>query len=254
MKDIDFTFGIITDASPASCGRLTDIIQSIKKLNVPRYEVVLVGSRGKLLPHFNEPMIKIVDFDETIKEKWITRKKNLITQNANYDNVVYSHDYIIYDANWYQGWKEFGDDYHACMNRIINIDGSRFRDWTIFDDYGLPEWRAAAQYSGYNRQVRENLLPYDENGLNKFQYLSGTYWVAKKSLMQEMPQDENLVWGQGEDLVWSYRVRSKYKFSMNAKSTVQIHHTSTNHQVIFSDMTPKTLSKIKEYIAITDRR
>jgi len=248
MKDIDFTFGIITDASTAARSRLIDIIISIQNLNIPNFEIIIVGNANNLSDFANH---KIIDFNENIKSKWITKKKNIITQNATYDNIVYSHDYILYDKDWYLGWKEFGENYDACMNRIINVDGSRFRDWTIFDDH---EFKDAALYSGYNKKTRENLLPYDEAALNRYQYFSGTYWVAKKSIMQEIPQDENLVWGQGEDLVWANSFKRKYKFSMNAKSTVKIHPSQTHHHVIFSEMTPNTLTKVKEYMAIIDRQ
>src|SRR5260221_8268610 len=117
MKDIDFTFGIITDALPASCERMVETVKSIKALNIPRYEVVIVGAKDKIQPYFqNEPLVKVIDFNENIRPMWITRKDNLITQNALYDNIVYTHDYFVYDKAWYAGWQEFGDNYHACMN------------------------------------------------------------------------------------------------------------------------------------------
>jgi hypothetical protein len=251
MKDIDFTFGIITDALPESCLRMVDTLRSIKALNIPRYEVIIVGAKNKIQPYFiNEPLVKIIDFNENIKPMWITKKDNIITQHAQYDNIVYSHDYFIYDAGWYNGWKEFGDNYHACMNRIINIDGTRFRDWCIYDHWEIPEFRDAAQYAGFNRGARECLIPYNEMGLQRFQYLSGAYWVAKKSIMQEIPLNENLVWGQGEDLVWAIQYRKKYSFSLNTKSVVKIHKKP--HAVIFAEMSPKTLSRMKEYLAIKD--
>jgi len=246
MKDIQFSFGIATDGSITACNRLIDIFSSIKKLNIPNYEIILVGQKSTICshrPHIeNEFNIKIIDFNESMKSGWITRKKNLITNHAKYDNIVYSHDYIIYDENWYNGWKIYGDQYHACMNKMINIDGSRYRDWTIYADH---EFAGAEQYSGWNRQKLENLIPYEETDLNRYQYFSGAYWVAKKSIMQEIPLDENLVWGQGEDLVWARSFRKKYKFSMNPHSSVKL--LKFNH-VVFSEMSPETLRKLKEYV------
>jgi hypothetical protein len=248
MKDIDFTFGLITDGLPASCDRLTDIVESIHALNIPNYEVIIVGPKDNVKSYFTNPLVKVIDFDDSIRAKWITKKKNVITQNALYDNIVYSHDYIVYDPNWYAGWQEFGDNYHACMNRIENFDGTRFRDWNIYDHWELPEFAAAATYAGFNRAARECLIPYGENELQRFQYFSGTYWVAKKSIMQEIPQPEHLVWGQGEDLVWSSAFRRKYRFSLNEKSTVRIHKSSTHHQLVFAEMRPEVLTKMKEFI------
>ena len=57
--------------------------------------------------------------------------------------------------------------------------------------------------------------------LSKYMYISGAYWVAKKEVMLEFPLDENLCWGEGEDVAWSKQVREKYTFSMNPYSTVR---------------------------------
>ena len=40
--------------------------------------------------------------------------------------------------------------------------------------------------------------------------------------MQEFPLNENLLWGQSEDVGWSMRIREKYDFSMNKNSSVQL--------------------------------
>ena len=53
-------------------------------------------------------------------------------------------------------------------------------------------------------------------------YISGSYWVAKKQIMTEYPLDERLIWGHGEDVLWSKQVREKYEFNMNIHSSVKI--------------------------------
>jgi hypothetical protein len=53
-------------------------------------------------------------------------------------------------------------------------------------------------------------------------YISGSYWIAKKDVMLEFPLDENLAWGEGEDVLWSKQVRKKYEFNMNINSSVFI--------------------------------
>jgi hypothetical protein len=40
--------------------------------------------------------------------------------------------------------------------------------------------------------------------------------------MTEFPLNENLLWGQSEDVEWSLRIREKYDFSMNKHSSVQL--------------------------------
>ena len=204
---MNFTFGIITSGS--SDDHVNQVIDSIEQQNIPEYQVIIVGNSK-----VQRSNTFIIPFDESIKSAWITRKKNLITTNAFYDNIVYTHDYVTFEPGWYEGYLKFGSDFKVCMNKFVNPDGSRFRDWVIWphngnfmDDIVLPN--------------RECLIPYDMIHLSKYQYISGTYWVAKKDVMMEFPLDENLCWGQGEDVSWSNQVRNKYNFSMNAYSTVK---------------------------------
>jgi len=239
VQDIPFTFGIITDASDAACDRLNKIVDSIEALKIPEYQIILVGDGKKLDARVKKDVI-ILDFNESHRPKWITKKKNLITKRANYENIAYSHDYISYDINWYNGWKKYGSSYHAAMNKMVNMDGGRYRDWTIFQDIHSD---AAVKYAGANKG--ECLLPYDVE-VSRYQYLSGAYFAAKRDVMMEFPFDENLLWGHGEDLEWAYRFRRKYKFSMNQESSV---HLMTPHHAIFDPVRPEVAVKLQEYQA-----
>ena len=226
-----FTFGIITDGKSDS--NLNVVIDSIENLNIPEYQVLIVGNS---MVQRNNTFI--VPFDESVKYAWITRKKNIITCNAMYENIVYSHDYVVFEPDWYDGFLKFGDNFKVCMNKFVNPDYSRFRDWVIWprngnhmDDIVLPN--------------KECLIPYDMIHLSKYQYISGTYWVAKKDLMLEFPLDENLSWGQGEDVYWSQSVRQKYDFSMNPYSTVKSLKFKDPAFIVTSEETNKMLRTIQ---------
>lgn len=202
-----FTFGIITSGTSDSL--LNACIDSINNLEIPEYEIIVVGNTELV-----KPKTKVIPFDESIKKAWITKKKNIITENAQYENVVYSHDYILFENDWYRGYLKNGDDFKVCMNRVLNADRSRFHDWVIWphnenfmDNIVLPK--------------RHCLIPYDMTHLSKYMYISGSYWVAKKELMEEFPLNEDLGWAEGEDTEWSFRVREKYNFTMNRHSTVR---------------------------------
>lgn len=226
-----FTFGIITAGT--SDDYLNLVIDSIENQNIPEYEIIIVGDS-----QVNRNNTSIIKFDESVKSAWITRKKNIITINSKYDNIVYTHDYVIFDDGWYDGFLKFGEDFKICMNKFVNPDYSRFRDWVIWphndnfmDSIVLPN--------------RECLIPYDMTHLSKYQYISGTYWVAKRSVMLEFPLNEKLSWGDSEDVEWSIRVREKYKFSLNPFSTVKslkYKHPLFN---ISSDQTNKKLMRVK---------
>lgn len=203
-----FTFGIITSGTADEYVNI--VIDSIENQNIPEYEVLVVGNSSVVRDNTT-----VISFDENQKPAWITRKKNLVTQNAQYDNIVYSHDYIKYNDGWYDGWLKFGDDYKTCMNPILNTDGVRYRDWSIWPHNGN-------FMDGIMARNKECLIPYTMTHLSNYMYFSGAYWIAKKDVMLEFPLDERLSWGQSEDVTWSMQVREKYNFSINPYSIVQL--------------------------------
>ena len=196
---MNFTFGIITVFGNEHY--VSGVITSIRKLNIPNYDIVVVGG-----PEIVGDDIIHIPFDEHEKHMWITRKKNIITKKAKYSNIVYLHDYVSFEQDWYHGYLKFGDDFQISMNIIKNQNGERFRDWCLWD-------------ANIINNSGPCLIPYNIKELSKHMYISGSYWVAKKHVMEEYPLDENLSWGQSEDVEWSKRVTCKYSFSMNEHST-----------------------------------
>jgi hypothetical protein len=213
---MDFTIGIITSGNKEQ--QLNFLIDRIEDERIPNYEIILVGGDG-----LNRKNLIHIPFDESVKKAWITRKKNIITEKARYDNIVYMHDYVFLEKGWYDGYLKFGDNFVICMNIIRNLDGSRFRDWTLWaglthlSDDGI----ITTEERDYITKNRMFLLPYNMKNLSKYMYISGAYWVAKKDIMREFPLDERLSWGEGEDVEWSKQVREKYNFSMNIHSSVR---------------------------------
>ena len=109
-----FTFGIVTGA------KVDDIVlNSIYDLNIPEFEIIIVGGKAPIgylkLTH--------IPFDESQQQNWITKKKNIITEHAKYDNIVFMHDYLVFNKEWYNGFKKFGNDFDICMNVIKNLEG-----------------------------------------------------------------------------------------------------------------------------------
>jgi hypothetical protein len=237
---MNFTFGIVTNGS--NDNNINEIIDSIESQNIPKYEIIIVGNSI-----VKRKRTKIIEFDESIKTSWITRKKNIITNFSEFENIVYLHDYIKFDVGWYDGFLKFENSFDLCMNKIINFDGTRYRDWCLcmWNDPNIPH--IDGQYNRLISDIVEPgmrcLLPYDENKFTKHMYFSGAYWVAKKSVMLEFPLDENLVWGQGEDVVWSMKVREKYNFSMNKYSKVKMLKYKS---VLYNNVDDDVLNKLSE--------
>ena len=231
-----FTFGIITSQDYASYvpnHSLTSIFDSIAAEQIDDdVEVLVVGGSKS----WTREEYRFIAFDETQKKAWITRKKNIITAEAKYDNIVYVHDYVVLQPGWYKGMKEFGDNWDILMTPILNADGSRFRDWTLLPhDILTPDGS-----SNLNA-----LLPYDVEDLSKFMYISGAYWIAKRRVMQGFPLDETLSWGESEDVKWSKQVREKYNFKLNPHSSVKLLKQKDR---VFSEATPELIKELQEKV------
>lgn len=204
---MDFTFGIITSGGYDNF--IVQIIESIIRNNIPNYEIIIVGNT-KIK---GTDKIKIFYFNENIKAGWITRKKNIIVLNAKYENIVLLHDYVKLGNNWYEGFLKFGDNYDWCITKIFNKNGTRFRDYTLFPyevDYLNIFYSPGKDIDRYFDNYC--LLPYDfENNIktNKYMYISGSYYVIKKSIAINNLLDENLLHCRSEDVEYSKRLHSK---------------------------------------------
>jgi hypothetical protein len=228
---MNFTFATTTAPPQQTCfawqDRMRCMVESIRKQNIPEYEIIIVGGpavttgRHTFSLHNRDDIVHVPFDEETgIKGKgkqwcdenqikqggWITKKKNLITETAKYENIVYFHDYHAFMPGWYEGYLQFGDDWDICMNLINDIWGNRFRDWISWD---------------HPRYPKRGLMDITDKEAAKHAYISGSYWVAKKKFMQENPLNEELVYGDAEDLEWSLRVRDKAKYVMNPHSVVR---------------------------------
>jgi hypothetical protein len=194
---------------------LDTMIRSIvnqEEMGKDKCQIVLVGDESQDI--FNKinywkkrnTDITFVYHDEKIKPYWITRKKNIGIQASKYENLCITHDYIGFCKGWYKGFIEFGSDWDVCMNPIRFSDNKRFRDWISFKEYwGSPEF-----------------VSYNDNSKTQKMYISGTYWCAKKTFMLKNPMNEQLSWGQGEDLEWSHRCRNTWNYKLNINSPVKI--------------------------------
>jgi hypothetical protein len=197
----EFTFGIISNGADEKS--LRKVVMSIYMQSLRKFEIVIVGGENIQLPE--DDRIRHIPFDESVKPGWVTKKKNLISQLAQYDKIVFLHDYVALDEDWAAGFAIFGDDWDLAMTRVEDIKGRRFYDWITWDHPTMP---------------RYSPLPYSDSSSTHNQFIPGAYWVAKRDVMLENPLDESLAWGQSEDVEWSLRVRH-LSFRMNVYSSVK---------------------------------
>jgi hypothetical protein len=226
-EDITFTFGIITAGGMDE--RINLIIDSIEKEQIPEYEIIVIGSCGVV-----RNKTRIIPFDEGQRPGWITRKKNLITAHAVYENVVYMHDYVSLYPGWYRGMKSYGNEFKILLTKMLNPNETRFSEW-LLDPH-------TSQSALPGKPWMECLMPYDIRHLSRMMYISGAYWIAKKELMLKYPLDENRSWNQEEDLYWSRAVRDVHQFELNIESSVIL---LKDHRMLWYDTSEETNRKLR---------
>lgn len=233
-------------------------------------DVVVCGSKEtneaieEYINNNNMDGCDFIDFNETIKPGWITRKKNIITEKLgyNYDLICFVHDYYQFDKDFlieFYNWRNApeNDRYQLFQPRINTKEGTRHSDWLVSQRYIVavlqrhPELQPLHQaLAGHGEQIQYICgLPYTEHDLTHIQYISGGFIFGETSVFQSIPLDENRTWGQEEDIEWSMRIagaRIKLGFmeSLNGRALV---HLQKPNKWNLKKMPDETLAKLKEY-------
>jgi len=198
---MDFTFGILTKYDNET--QLREVIDSIHALNIPNYQVLVIGEQKRE----GAEKERYIWFEDSVRPGWITRKKNLLARAANYQNIVLMHDYFVFDKDWYNNFLEFGNNWDICSCSQYLINGKRhFTDWVTWDSPIFPTYTS---------------LHYDDWSHVHYMYQSGGFTVAKTQLVIDNPFNEELGWGQSDDVEWSLRIRHRYRYVCNGKSIVR---------------------------------
>jgi len=151
---MDFTFGICACKENEKIHSI--ITESIEVLEIPNYEIIFIGSNSDSISNNK----KYINFTLNDDKGWITKKKNILSNEAKYENIVLMHDYFIFHPLWYKNFLDFGNNFDVAMNSILNTDGQRLRDWCLNPYDVIPPKGFLAN--------REFLLPYEENNLSNY--------------------------------------------------------------------------------------
>lgn len=226
-----WTFGVVTKHAELQDNKLVnntktflqDVIDSINFLNISKdcYEIIVIGSNNLKADLKIDNNLRFIYFDESIKDGWITRKKNILIENSIFENVCLVHDYINFNSNWYRGFQQFDTDWDVCMIKIFNKDGIRWRDWLVWPH--CPSYEHGYVIEHNNVRLAPNRLLYsDTRYTNINMYISGTVIIGKRNFLLKNKFDETLCWGQGEDCEWSGRCLPNWVYKMNINSSVNL--------------------------------
>jgi hypothetical protein len=191
------SFGIITKGERDNNIKL--FIDSVRQQNIKEYEIIIVGKTNLNL----EDDCKYIQFTEQDDKGWITRKKNIVCENAKYKNIFVGHDDIMLDKDWYKDMQEYGNDWQVLNFIYLNGDGQR-NYWEYSSHRGIP-------------------------------YISGSFIALKNDVFKQFKWNEKLFWNQAEDVEFSQRLLNnniRWQIS-NAKIKLLNQHlrTITNNEI-----------------------
>lgn len=211
------SFAIVTGGN--SDHYLHNTINSILDLELQSFEIIIVGRS-----EYPNPSVKCLPFDESVRDGWITRKKNLAVSHSSGDVVVILHDYMKLNQDWTRSNVEAlsNSTWDVAMCRITNLDGTRWIDWILWAVHsaGINWW--------FNQTVGR-LVPYNIENLTRFMYVSGSVMIVRRNFMLNNPLNENLAWGQGEDVEWSLRVRKFWNYRMFPELSITSQKQKVEH-------------------------
>ena len=232
------SFAIVTDGNNEH--QLQNTVKSILDLDLESFEIIIVGRS-----EFPNPYVKCLAFDESVRDGWITKKKNLAVSHSKGHVVVILHDYMKLNQGWTRSNVEAlsNSTWDVAMCRITNLDGTRFRDWTLWaaNSVGISRWFI---------RTSQNLVPYTTKNLTRFMYVSGSVMIVRREFMLNNPLDENLAWGELEDVEWSLRVRKFWNYKMFPEMSITSQKQKGNH---FRQMSVFSRLLIKSYAKLIER-
>jgi len=182
-----WTFGIVTNGKRK--GFIYKAINSILDLHVPFFEIILCGYFDDSLPE----SVKYIEFTEKDDKGWITKKKNLICEQAKYENIVIIHDRLFFDKSWFDGMKKYRNYFDVLSCRQIHWDGSRAGDWGCLGE----NW-SEKNARRFTSMLEAGQMEYSDWAPNVS--FGGGVSILKKSCWQEVKWDENRFWGEYEDV------------------------------------------------------
>ena len=184
-----WTFGILTTG--ARLGNVEQFINSVEQHCREPYEILVV-SPVDIGPLAARRHVRVLSFAEHDDLGWITKKKNLICEEAAYSDILVCHDRFTLDPHFTSDFAAWGYGYGLAAVRVRLADGRRGLDWAVVSSQnqvwsggGLLDYRAYSQYA----------------------YNPGGATLVRKAFWRDFQWNENLFWNEHEDVELCRRVQ-----------------------------------------------
>jgi hypothetical protein len=130
------------------------------------------------------------------------------------------HDYYLSPIDFFDILYWWEEDEPIYCPQIKTLEGKRHSDWMVnpnhmkkfIERYDGVANKLMAAAPHENAPWFVNALPYNMN-LSPIQYVSGGLMMLKTEVLLDIPMNENLRWGDAEDVEFSERAVAKYKLT-----------------------------------------
>jgi hypothetical protein len=213
-----WTFGIPT--GPGDATGLNACVQRILELGFEEFEIVLCGRPGPSFKYFDK--VRIVGEEYSKPPVMIGLKKNIIAENAKYENLCIIHDRVFLPLDFKEAIEKFGDLYSLNTMQSIWIDDYNNLVIRRYSDYGVSfnAWSVNAvlknkwsetPFSDDFYSIQEGCTIAYANALrySHSNYCTGSMYICKKNVWQDSPQSNHLRWEEYEDLEQGLRASSR---------------------------------------------
>lgn len=190
--DKSWTFGLLYNSEKNN--NLSEFIKSIRKAfsgkNI-NYEIIIVSKNSPdLEPDSHIRWVAYSDKFDYLGP--ISTKKNIIAENALYENIAIFHNRYSISSDWVSIFDKFGYDFQVLSGKQILSSGADF-----------PSWVALGTRDSYSKGF---ILNDDE--FHPFLYVNGGVIICKKKILRDCEFNKFLFWNQCEDVEWSRRLIS----------------------------------------------
>lgn len=198
----EITFGIVTNGHNDS--DVDEAIKSIIFQNIPSVQIIVCGTYEN---KYSLP-IDYIHFNCNDDRGWITKKKNIIVENAKFENVVIFHDRLKLAVDWYKSLCDWGNGFEIlCASHLYQNKQEFLPSWYRykFDLNNIYKWNVPIA-----KLQKDDWDPYILD--------CGSVLVAKRTILNSYKFNEDLFWGQFEDCELSKRLADSgfiFRYSHN---------------------------------------
>lgn len=155
-----------------------------------KVEFLLVGQKDSI---FND--YKVRYFNQNIDSNLpaLGEKKNIIINNAKYENILLIHDRYKLDKSFFSGFEEWGYDFDYCSVNQFDSNGEQYDPILMLENFNRSNMQMFRLNGDFNHQ---NL------------YVNGGLIVVKKIIAQKVNFNSILFQNEAEDIDFARKLHA----------------------------------------------